>query len=132
MRLAARSQGRPFGKLKASRAGTLYAVLLDRTAARRLAERRSGTFGHVDLYHGLRLVMDHLGGNGCPDLALPALGSDLFNNEFIRDLEGCEIANRAVLDAIRALAFIQTVRGVRRLIDYKNLGSQEWGSGPLS
>jgi len=94
---------------------------------RRLAERRSGT-RHVDLYHGLRLVMDHLGSDGCPELALPALGSDLFNNEFIRDLEGCEIANRAVLDAIRALAFIQTVGGVRRLIDYKNLGSQEWGS----
>ncbi len=93
---------------------------------RRLAERRSGT-RHVDLYHGLRLVMDHLGGDGCPELALPALGSDLFNNEFIRDLEGCEIANRAVLDAIRALAFIQS-KGVRRLIDYKNLGSQEWGS----
>jgi hypothetical protein len=73
-------------------------------------------------------MMDHLGGNGCPELALPALGSDLFNNQFIRDLEGCEIANRAVLDAIRALAFIQTVGGVRRLIDYKNLGSQEWGS----
>ena len=93
---------------------------------RRLAERRSGT-RHVDLYHGLRLVMDHLGGDGCPDLALPALGSDLFNNEFIRDLEGCEIANRDLLDAIRALAFIQS-KGVRRLIDYKNLGSQEWGS----
>ena len=93
---------------------------------RRLAERRSGT-RHVDLYHGLRLVMDHLGGDGCPELALPALGSDLFNNEFIRDLEGCEIANRDVLAAIRALAFIQT-KGVRRLIDYKNLGSQEWGS----
>ena len=93
---------------------------------RRLAERRSGT-RHVDLHHGLRLVMDHLGGDGCPELALPALGSDLFNNEFIRDLEGCEIANRAVLDAIRALAFIQS-KGVRRLIDYKNLGSQEWGS----
>lgn len=93
---------------------------------RRLAERRSGT-RHVDLYHGVRLVMDHLGGDGCADLALPALGSDLFNNEFIRDLEDCEIANRAVLDAIRALAFIQS-KGVRRLIDYKNLGSQEWGS----
>jgi hypothetical protein len=93
---------------------------------RRLAERCSGT-RHVDLYHGLRLVMDHLGGNGCPDLALPALGSDLFNNEFIRDLEGCEIANRDLLDAVRALAIIQS-RGVRRLVDYKNLGSQEWGS----
>ncbi|CAG0984089.1 hypothetical protein ANRL4_02058 [Anaerolineae bacterium] len=93
---------------------------------RRLAERRSGT-RHVDVYHGLRLVMDHLGGDGCPDLALPALGSDLFNNEFIRDLEGCEIANRDLLAAIRALAFIQS-KGVRRLIDYKNLGSQEWGS----
>ncbi len=51
----------------------------------------------------------------------------MFNNEFIRDLEGCEIANRDLLDAIRALAFIQS-KGARRLIDYKNLGSQEWGS----
>jgi hypothetical protein len=93
---------------------------------RRLAERRSGT-RHTDLYQGLRLVMDHLGGNGCPELGLPALGSDLFNNEFIRDLAGCEIANRDLLAAIRALAFIQN-KGTRRLIDYRNLGSQEWGS----
>lgn len=116
---------------------------------RRLAERRVGT-RHVDLYHGVRLVMDALGGesgreNGelgvanrdstpgsrlpTPNtaLGLPILGSFLFSREATPDLDGCEIANRDFLDAIRALAFIQS-KGTRRLIDYKNLGSQEWGS----
>ncbi len=40
---------------------------------RRLAERRGGT-RHVDLYHGLRLVMVHLGGNGCPESGAAGAG----------------------------------------------------------
>ncbi|MBI3799286.1 MAG: N-6 DNA methylase [Deltaproteobacteria bacterium] len=94
---------------------------------RRLAERRVGT-RHADLYHGLRLIIQKLGSDtGCPELALPALGSFLFSTEAVPDLEGCEISNHALLDAIRALAF-STDSHSRRLVDYKNLGSEELGS----
>ncbi len=94
---------------------------------RRLAERRVGT-RHADLYHGLRRVMAKLGSDaGCPELALPALGSFLFSREAIPDLEACDIANAYLLDAVRALAFINDRHG-RRLVDYKNLRSEELGS----
>ncbi len=94
---------------------------------RQLAERRLGT-RHADLFHGLRLVMEKLGSDaGCPELALPALGSFLFSEQAIPDLEGCEIANHDLLDAVRALAFSIDGHG-RRLVDYKNLGSEELGS----
>src|SRR5262249_12103993 len=94
---------------------------------RRLAERRVGT-RHADLYHGLRLVMQKLGCDvRCPELALPALGSFLFSIEAAPDLEGCAISNHDLLDAVRALAF-STDGHSRRLVDYKNLGSEELGS----
>jgi hypothetical protein len=96
---------------------------------RRLAERRLGT-RHSDLYHGLRLVMQKLGdanGSGCPELGLPALGSFLFSNEAIADLDGCDLANHDLLEAVRALVFI-TDRHGRRTVDYKNLRSEELGS----
>jgi hypothetical protein len=94
---------------------------------RHLAEKRVGT-RHADLYHGLRLVMAKLGSDaGCPELALPALGSFLFSREAIPDLEACDIANAYLLDAVRALAFINDRHG-RRLVDYKNLRSEELGS----
>jgi len=94
---------------------------------RLLAEKRVGT-RHADLYHGLRLVMEKLGSDaGCPELALPALGSFLFSREASPDLEACDIANAYLLDAVRALAFINDRHG-RRLVDYKNLRSEELGS----
>lgn len=94
---------------------------------RRLAERRTGS-RHGDLYRGLRLVMGKLGdAEGCIELGLPALGGFLFSSAAIVDLEGCEIANADLLDAVRALAFIQDRHGLRP-IDYRNLRSDELGS----
>lgn len=94
---------------------------------RTLAERRHGS-PHSDLYAGLQLVMQKLGSDsGCPELGLPALGSFLFSQESIADLNDCEIANHDLLDAVRALAFATDSRA-RRQIDYKNLGSEELGS----
>ena len=61
------------------------------------------------------------------NLALPALGSFLFSREAIPDLEACDSANAYLLDAVRALAFINDRHG-RRLVDYKNLRSEELGS----
>jgi hypothetical protein len=98
---------------------------------RDLAEHFTGT-RHHDLFHGLRLVMQLLGaernGEGRA-LGLPVLGSYLFSDAAVMDLIDCEIGNRDLLDAIRALAFTED-RAVRRLrpIDYKNLGPEELGS----
>jgi hypothetical protein len=104
-----------------------YARFYSLGRLRRLAERRAGT-RHADLYHGLRVVMAKLGSDaGCAELGLPALGSFLFSKEAIPDLEGCEIANAHLLEAVRALAFIIDKHG-RRPVDYKNLRSEELGS----
>jgi len=94
---------------------------------RHLAEKRKGT-QHVDLWRGLRLVMDKLGSDeGCPELGLLALGSFLWSHDAIKEIEGCDISNRDLLDAIRALTFI--VEGnIRRNVDYRNLGADELGS----
>jgi len=92
---------------------------------RRLAERQRGT-RHSDLYHGLRLVLDHLHA-GCPALGLPALGSFLFAPEATPDLNASDIANHDLLKAVRALAFTLD-NNIRRPVDYKNLRSEELGS----
>lgn len=88
------------------------------------ARRRSGP--HADLYRSLRLVMELLR-EGYAPLGLPGLGSFLFSARSTPDLDGLDIANEALLKAIRALTF--TVQdGVLRPVDYKNLGSEELGS----
>lgn len=94
---------------------------------RRLAERRTGT-RHGDLYVTLRLAMQKLGSDaGCPELALPALGSFLFSPTAMPDIEQCDIANHDLLDAVRALA-VTVADGALRSVDYKNLGAEELGS----
>lgn len=94
---------------------------------RRLAERRFGS-RHEDLFIGLRLVMEKLGSDdGCSELGLPALGSFLFSQDAVADIGNASISNHDLLDAIRALAFVED-KGARRQVDYKNLGSEELGS----
>jgi len=94
---------------------------------RTLAERRRGS-PHGDLWRGLSLVFRKLSSDtGSPELGLPALGSFLWSAEAASDLAQCELANADLLDAIRALAFTVDA-GIRRTIDYKNLGPEELGS----
>jgi hypothetical protein len=94
---------------------------------RRLAERRAGT-RHTDLFAALRLVMTKLcTDSGCPELALPALGGFLFSANALPDLEACDITNFDLCEAVRALA-VTVSNGVRRAVDYKNLGAEELGS----
>lgn len=93
---------------------------------RQLAERRRGST-HPDLWRVLALVMGKLDRDGSPELALPALGSFLWSPQATPDLEGCDIANRDLLDAVRALAFTEHDR-VLRAVDYRNLGPEELGS----
>ncbi|HLA80248.1 MAG TPA: N-6 DNA methylase, partial [Thermoleophilia bacterium] len=94
---------------------------------RSLAAHRRGT-AHPDLYRGLLLVMRKLGDPaGCPELGLPALGSFLWSEEAMPNLDTSQIANHALLAAVRQLAFSEE-SGVRRPIDYRNLGAEELGS----
>jgi len=94
---------------------------------RRLAERRVGT-RHTDLFAALRLVMTKLcTDSGCLELALPALGGFLFSAQALPDLEVCDITNFDLCEAVRALA-VTVSNGVRRPVDYKNLGAEELGS----
>src|ERR1017187_2272971 len=71
--------------------------------------------------------MEKLSVDGCPELALPALGSFLFSPRALPDLNACDISNFHLLEAIRSLAVTQPGRS-RRVVDYKNLGAEELGS----
>ncbi len=97
------------------------------TRLRRMALRLGGT-QHADLWQVVRLVFRALGSDtGCAALGLPALGSFLWSDKATPDLNDNQLANRELLQAIRALAFAEQNK-VRRPIDYKNIGTEELGS----
>lgn len=103
----------------------LYIRYYSTQRLRRLAERRRSA-RHADLYRALRLVFAKLH-SGCPELALPALGSYLFAPTSTPDLNDADIANADLLAAVWNLTF--TADGnVRRSVDYRNLGPEELGS----
>ena len=57
------------------------------------------------------------------------LGSFLFSDEAVADVIDCQISNRNLLDAVRALSLVYDDKvKVYRGIDYKNLGPEELGS----
>ena len=86
---------------------------------------------HHDLYESLRLVMRLLGGerDGASGLGLPVLGSMLFSDDAMPHLLESKIANRDLLEAVRAISTVKDseIRRLRR-VDFKNLGSEELGS----
>lgn len=94
---------------------------------RSLALKLRGT-PHPDLWQGLRLVMHGLGQrDGISGLGVPALGSFLWSDDACPDLGQADISNADLLTAIRDLAIIE-VGGRRRVVDFKNLRSEELGS----
>jgi len=94
---------------------------------RRLAATLRGS-RHDDIYESLRLVMQRLGSDeGCQELGLAPLGSMLFSNAAMPDIEPCRISNEALLSAVRHLATISGPEGLRP-VDFKNLGAEELGS----
>ena len=104
-----------------------YTAYYSSERLRRLAEQRIGT-RHSDLFQGLHLVMEKLGGeSGCLELGLPSLNGFLFSHNAIPDLVGCELTNHDLLEAVRSLAFTFEGR-MRHIVDYKNLGPEELGS----
>ena len=109
------------------RAKDIYMLYYSTSRLRRLAERHRGS-RHVDLGRQLFFLFDKFDSEAaCPELALPALGSFLWSKMSMPDLDGCDIENCFLLDAIRHLSF--TMDGpVRRPVDYRNMGSEELGS----
>jgi hypothetical protein len=104
-----------------------YARFYSGQRLRRMAERTRGG-RHADLWVALRLVFTRLGDDrGCPELGLPALGGFLFGPEAMPDLQSAELANEHLLLAIRNLGLVKDRSGWR-LVDYRNLGSEELGS----
>lgn len=93
---------------------------------RALAARRRGGRQH-DRYEQLKLVMVALDQDGCPPLALPALGSYLWSPQAIGLLSDAKLANDDLLDTIRSLSTVEA-GGVRRSVDFRNLGAEELGS----
>jgi hypothetical protein len=105
----------------------LYRDYYSTARLRALADRTLGT-RHSDLYYGLQLVMRALSlEEGCSELGLPALNGKLFAPDTVSDLNDCQLANYALLATTRHLGYIESGR-VRRIIDYKNLASEELGS----
>jgi len=104
-----------------------YAKFYSGQRLRRLAERTRGG-RHSDLWMGMRLVFAGLGNEkGCPELGLPALGGFLFSQGGLPELDGSDLANEYLLQAIRHLGLVRDQSGWR-LVDYRNLGSEELGS----
>jgi hypothetical protein len=106
---------------------------------RDLAETYRGS-KHTDLWYSLSLLFDALGKpEDCAQLALSAFGSFLWSRGATSDLSGpaptdvasvnapALIRNEDLLDAVRALAFVERNR-VLRAVNYRNLGSVELGS----
>lgn len=94
---------------------------------RELAGKIRGT-RHSDLYDMLKVVFAALGSpGGAPGLALGALGSFLWSGRATPDLDDACLSNTDLLVAVRALSIVNKA-GLRRSIDYRNLGSEELGS----
>lgn len=104
-----------------------YTAWHSTTRLRRLAGNLSGT-RHHDLYEGLKLLMGYLGSEeGCPALGLSPLGSFLWAADALPDVHSARLSNGHLLHAVRALAYTET-EGIRRPVDYKNVGARELGS----
>ena len=83
---------------------------------------------HDDLWQMLSVVMSGLGrSEGIPELGLTALGSFLWSDEAVANLSKCRIVNSFFGEAIVHLSTTQS-EGVRRSVDFANLGAEELGS----
>ena len=109
-------------------AKALYVDEFSTQRLRVLAERMRGSSRHHDLFSPIKLILAKLGQpEGCPQLALPALGGFLFSEITAPELDASEIANCDLLEAVRSLA-VTREGGRQARIDYKNLGTEELGS----
>ncbi len=96
------------------------------TRLRDQAERRRREDRHDDLWRALAVTVGMMR-DGCSALALAPLSGGLFNERSCPDLDGAQLANGALLEALRGLSLV-TVKGVRRRVNYRDLGVEELGS----
>jgi hypothetical protein len=89
------------------------------------SKRRGGR--HHDRYEQLKLVTTALHEQGQPALALPALGSYLWEPSAIGPLAEAQLANEDLFAAIRSLATVEQ-NNIPRAVDFRNLGAEELGS----
>jgi hypothetical protein len=107
-----------------------YAAHYGTARLRELAGRIKGS-RHGDLWRQFQLLVCAL--SGAPSatsvraqLALPALGSFLWDPASTTAVNDAELTNFDLLEALRHLAFTRQ-RKVLRPVDYKNLGAEELG-----
>lgn len=97
---------------------------------RSLAYERRGT-AHSDLYESLKVLFLKLR-TGYEPLGIPGMGSFLFSEDATPDLDDACMANQDLLDAFRNLCYTDDTSarggGIRRPVDFGNLGSEELGS----
>lgn len=125
--LVAEDRGLLFHPASAPLARERYLRYYGLSRLRALAAGRRGS-RHGDLWAGLVLVMKKLAGDeGCPELALPALGSFLFSDGALPDLASASLSNASLLEAVRKVALTERDRFLRP-VDFRNLGAEELGS----
>ncbi|MGH6986124.1 MAG: Eco57I restriction-modification methylase domain-containing protein [Caulobacteraceae bacterium] len=107
-------------------ARSLYAEGYSVSRLRDRAARRSAWDAHDDLWDGLIVVFEALGGRGAPPLGLPALGG-LFALGELGPLERVRLPNRALMEAIWNLAWLRD-DGALVPVNWRDLETEELGS----
>ena len=107
-----------------------YAAHYSTARLREMAGKIKGS-RHGDLWHQFQLLVGAVSGDTEFEtvrqaLALPALGSFLWDPASTPDLNEAELTNFDLLEAMRHLAFTRQGK-VLRSVDYKNLGAEELG-----
>lgn len=107
-----------------------YASHYSTARLRELAGQIKGS-RHGDLWRQFQILVHALSGSketatARIHLALPALGSFLWDPRSTTSLNALEISNSDLLRTIRRLAYIRHGR-VLRPVDYRNLGAEEFG-----
>lgn len=107
-----------------------YAAHYSTARLREMAGKIRGS-RHGDVWRQFQLLVGALAGDAAfaaarEHLALPALGSFLWNPASTAALNDAELANHDFLEALRHLAFTRQGK-VLRPVDYRNLGAEELG-----
>jgi len=110
------------GKDARDEARALYGKFFALSKLKDRARKRRGD-DHLDLWRGLRILFSAMR-CGEEALAIPALGGFLFDPI---PFDPCDISNRDLLAALRALGFFEDERGNRVAVNF-HLGSEELGS----
>jgi hypothetical protein len=105
-----------------------YAAHYSTARLRELASKIKGS-RHGDLWRQFQLLVGALSGDAVfatarEQLALPTLGSFLWDPSSTAALNDAELANHDLLEALRDLAFTRQGK-VLRPVDYRNLGAEE-------